>query len=691
MRIIVRKSNPTLALNHDNTEKSSAKRILIIDDTETNRYILGRQLQFAGFEILEAETSSEGIMMARTEAPDLIILDVLLPDMNGFEVCQRLKNRLKTSFIPIIQVSAIFNSPQAKIKGLEKGADAYFTHPIDPDVLIATANSLIRMRKAEREARESAENFRLLTEVMPQLIWSSTPEGRMTYYNRQWSKFLGPFKKGTLELNWKKILHEEDLDFFIGEWHRSLAARKALEIEVRFKKFGRKEFQWMLIRSLPLKDRKGEVLSWFGTCTNIHQQKDNENSLRLLSKMSTMFESSRFVVDDIIRNFFQTVLPTFCNLCLLFFLKEDGTTESFRLRARESKLDQFIQIALQNATLTSRKLTPEILTIFESARVQVFRNITTSSLVGIFLSPFLEIKELLHIHKNNSLMAVPFSSSRRNKGMVVFINDMDQRQYDWKDESFAMELARRLSISLENARLYEEAQTAIKEREKLLMVVSHDLKNPLASMNLNIGLLERGVLPFHTDETIKARHKRAIDSLYKSVQKMKRMIDNILDISKIDQPNRKIEKDTYDLRTSLQDVLDLLASSAEKKNINLNLEMKVANPVISLELSTFERAMINLLENALKFTSPGGNIKVSVEEKEKEGKMLFSVSDTGQGISPEHLPRIFEPFWQAKDTSHLGTGLGLAIVKNIIEAHGGDIWVESTLGKGTIFTFSLPV
>lgn len=110
---------------------------------------------------------------------------------------------------------------------------------------------------------------------------------------------------------------------------------------------------------------------------------------------------------------------------------------------------------------------------------------------------------------------------------------------------------------------------------------------------------------------------------------------------------------------------------------------------VFVDRSRLLQALTNLLDNALKFTPPGGSITVSCEES--AGEMRFAVSDTGRGINPADLDRIFDPFWQARGSAHLGAGLGLAIVKAIVEQHHGRIGVESKLGVGTTVTFVLPV
>src|SRR5262249_38482331 len=134
--------------------------ILIIDDEEANRYALRRILEKSGFVVLEAATGAAGLRILSETRPDLVILDVKLPDMNGFEVCQKIKADPTTAIIPVLQASASFVESEKRAEGLESGADAYVTHPISARELVANVRALLRIRQAEQEARAQRELLR---------------------------------------------------------------------------------------------------------------------------------------------------------------------------------------------------------------------------------------------------------------------------------------------------------------------------------------------------------------------------------------------------------------------------------------------------------------------------------------------------------------------------------------------------
>ena len=142
--------------------KTQKWRILNVDDDEAGLYATSKILKRAGFDVIEAANGTDALMMAATQHPDLVLLDVNLPDIGGFEVCKRLKQDKKTASIPVVHLSATFVHAQDRVQGLDGGADGYLVQPIEPEELVATIRSFLRIRKMEMALRESEERYRLL-------------------------------------------------------------------------------------------------------------------------------------------------------------------------------------------------------------------------------------------------------------------------------------------------------------------------------------------------------------------------------------------------------------------------------------------------------------------------------------------------------------------------------------------------
>ncbi len=230
----------------------------------------------------------------------------------------------------------------------------------------------------------------------------------------------------------------------------------------------------------------------------------------------------------------------------------------------------------------------------------------------------------------------------------------------------------------------EELEAALRVRDEVLRIVSHDLKNPLHTIGMAVELLE---LPESTGD----QRTKQIEIVRRAVARATRMTHDLLDALRI-QAGRAIpvEPAPVDVRSLLDETMEALRLHAAEKHQELHCQIADGVGSVIADRDRLFQALSNLLGNAVKFTPEGGRIRVNAR---RDGADLveFSVSDTGRGIPPDLLSTLFDPFAQAKDTVTLGTGLGLAITAEIIRAHGGELKVETRLGEGTTFRFTLPV
>ncbi|QRK12025.1 hypothetical protein JQX13_19460 [Archangium violaceum] len=229
-----------------------------------------------------------------------------------------------------------------------------------------------------------------------------------------------------------------------------------------------------------------------------------------------------------------------------------------------------------------------------------------------------------------------------------------------------------------------EAQQAVRTREEVLAVVSHDLKNPLGSISLSIQLLRRLLPPGEQGERM-LKHTLTIE---RSVERMDRLIQDLLDMASLQAGRLKLDLRRHAVDELLREGLSLLEPLAIQKGIALHTQPPREHVQVRCDRDRVFQVLSNLVGNALKFTPEGG--MVTVEAVLEESFVRFLVRDTGPGIPPEALPHLFEPFWQVEGTGKKGTGLGLSISRGFVEAHGGGLWVESEEGRGSTFCFTLP-
>lgn len=230
-------------------------------------------------------------------------------------------------------------------------------------------------------------------------------------------------------------------------------------------------------------------------------------------------------------------------------------------------------------------------------------------------------------------------------------------------------------------RALDEARSAVLSRDEVLAVVSHDLRNPLGTITLAAGALE---LPLSEEQ-----RAQQVAAIHRTVRSMTRLIDDLLDASAVTSGQLALELDELDVRTVVRDAVSALRTQARNAGITLSFEVPADEVRVRGDAHRLNQVLANLLGNALKFTEEGGVIEVQVTRSRSEA--VVKVIDSGAGIAPDHLPHIFDRFWHTARTRRGGSGLGLAIARGVVEAHGGAISVESELGVGTTFSFTLPL
>jgi signal transduction histidine kinase len=244
--------------------------------------------------------------------------------------------------------------------------------------------------------------------------------------------------------------------------------------------------------------------------------------------------------------------------------------------------------------------------------------------------------------------------------------------------SFILRLTRR------GRRLYEAAERAVRARDEVLAVVSHDLKNPLQAIDLNAELLERSAGALATSS------RRSVAAIRAASASMRGLIQNILDHAKLEAGHMSLELRDWDIAGILAQARALFEPLAARKGIALAVSASDPGLMAHCDRERVMQILSNLLGNAIKFTPPGGRVQLRASADEAGRRVLVVVRDSGPGIPAEQLPRLFDRFWQAPRTARQGTGLGLAIVKGLVEAHGGTVEALSRPGAGATFVFTLP-
>jgi signal transduction histidine kinase len=279
-------------------------------------------------------------------------------------------------------------------------------------------------------------------------------------------------------------------------------------------------------------------------------------------------------------------------------------------------------------------------------------------------------------------MAVPLMMYGKLLGVLAFISSTPSRRYHPGDLQVAEELAKRAAIAIENARLYDAARQATKLRDQVLGVVAHDLRNPLTAIQMQASLLRRsGAGP-------ERRSKKPGELIHRAATLMNRLIQDLLDVVLMEAGRLTIARKPLSAGDLVVEAVEMQKVLATSCSVELRYDFGSELPDVWGDHERLLQVFENLIGNAIKFTTAGGRVTVGATSNDEE--VVFSVTDTGEGIAPDALQHVFDRFWQATRGDRRGAGLGLPIIKGIVEAHGGRVWVESTLGQGSTFFFSIP-
>lgn len=291
----------------------------------------------------------------------------------------------------------------------------------------------------------------------------------------------------------------------------------------------------------------------------------------------------------------------------------------------------------------------------------------------------LEMARRLGAH---SLLLVPLARGGRVVGAWT-IGASVEHSFDEHDRALAVALAERATLAIEHARLFRDALRATTARDQVLSIVSHDLRNPLVAVSMLARRLVEGPLSESARASIGA-------DILTSVDWMHRLMQDLLDVASIQAGRLSVESEPAVLYQVAEAAIGMFAHHAASVGVTLSNEVSTSLPLVYADTSRIVQVLANLVSNALRFTPRGGSVTIGAAAQ--DDRVTVWVRDTGLGIPESDLPHVFDRFWHARrGAESRGHGLGLAIADGIARAHGGQMWVESVLGQGTAFFFTLGV
>jgi PAS domain S-box-containing protein len=398
---------------------------------------------------------------------------------------------------------------------------------------------------------------------------------------------------------------------------------------------------------------------------------------RFLAEAGAVLASS-LEYEQTLKNLGELMVRGYADWCIVDLV--EGDDRLIRLKAVGARPDQApLAARFEQLQLDWRR--PSLAgPVLETRRPYVVERVTRERLESFAQSD--EHLSILRAVDPRSIMGLPLMTRGQLLGVLVLISTTPLRTYAAENLRTAEALAERAALAIENGRLYRAAVRATQARDELLGIVAHDLRNPVASIMMQATRLKR------REDGPERRNQKPTEGILRAANRMNRLIGDLLDATLIEAGQLHIERARVSPGQLLADSLEAQRPLASDASLEMRLEIADDLPDVWGDGHRLSQILENLIGNAIKFTPAQGRITVGAAPR--DGEILCWVADTGCGIASEGLAHVFDRFWQEKKGARPGVGLGLPIARGIIEAHGGRIWVESTLGRGSIFFFTLP-
>ncbi|MGH7469227.1 MAG: GAF domain-containing protein [Longimicrobiales bacterium] len=405
-----------------------------------------------------------------------------------------------------------------------------------------------------------------------------------------------------------------------------------------------------------------------------------EKRARFLADAAQAFSGS-LDYEETIRRVVRLAVPFFADLTIAFLTDEKGETRQVAVAHRDPRREALLEKAGERYRPGPNNPGSTIVRAIRTGQPVLIEEVSPELIESIGFSP--DVRIMFDRLGIVSWVTIPLIARDMALGAIVFAFAESGRHYTPDDVPLAQLLASRAALAMKNAKLYGAVHDALRTRDEVLAIVSHDLRNPLHTISMSADLL----LQVPADDPKRRHH---LEVIAQAGQRMKRLIQDLLDVARVEAGKTiAVERKEEPAHTLIHEACESFVEEARKKSIHLEWSAPQDLPNVSVDHGRILQVLANLISNALRFTPEDGHVQVSALLE--HGQVRVSVGDSGPGIREDDRESIFLPFWQSTRAARTSAGLGLTIARAIIEQHGGSIWVDSRAGAGATFFFTLPI
>lgn len=548
------------------------------------------------------------------------------------------------------------------------------------------AQVLDEERGALRSLRETDERLRLAVESANLGTWDFSPiSGTLDWSDRCKAIFGLPLDAAVTYDVFLECLHPDDRERTHAVVQRTLQPEGNGEYDVEFRiRRWDGTVRWVLAKGRAFFEGAGakRVPSRFiGTVIDITERRLAEGSARMLAEASTLLASS-LDLEVMLAGVARLAVQSFADFVVVDLLDEDGAVDRAVAVHGDPVFADLLQRARHLATNPDEWPADDPVRTALRTQQTLYLPVMTTRFTQ---APGDGGDGTEHLDPA-SMIVVPLMARGRAVGAVTFARGHRRPLYSERDREVAEELARRTATAIDNAQLYRAAVAASEAKSTFLASMSHELRTPLSAIIGYEELLADGITGPVTEP-----QRQQLSRIKASATHLLGLIDEILTYSRVEAGSERTHVDMVDVRQALEDSAGIVAPLVSERGLALTIEPVAECTTICTDAQKLRQILVNLLSNATKFTERGG---IVLGARRVGRQILFTCTDSGVGIAPEHLQRIFEAFWQAEQrpTRRVGgTGLGLTVSRRLAHLLGGDLTVESRLGQGTTFTLQLPL